>query len=97
MERIILVRFGEIVLKGLNRRYFENLLSDNIKEAISGMGGYEIKKSGAVFYIKPLGDEQQTKKIMERLKYVFGVVSITLAYKCSKDLKEIQKKAVEYS
>ncbi len=96
MEQIILVRFGEIVLKGLNRRYFENLLADNIKEAISGMGGYEIKKSGAIFYIKPLGDAEQAKKIMERLKYVFGVVSITLAYKCSKDLKEIQQKAVEY-
>jgi thiamine biosynthesis protein ThiI len=50
MEQTILVRFGEIVLKGLNRRYFENLLSDNIKEAISDMGGYEMKKSGAIFY-----------------------------------------------
>ncbi|MBE7054259.1 MAG: tRNA 4-thiouridine(8) synthase ThiI [Ruminococcaceae bacterium] len=96
MEKIILVRYGEIVLKGLNRRYFENLLSDNIKEAIAGMGRYELRKSGAVIYIRPLDGDEQANRIMERLKYVFGVVSITLAYKCSKDLKEIQQKAVEY-
>ena len=96
MEKIILVRYGEIVLKGLNRRYFENLLSDNIKEAIAGMGRYELRKSGAVIYIRPLDGDDQANRIMERLKYVFGVVSITLAYKCSKDLKEIQQKAVEY-
>ena len=93
MEKIILVRYGEIVLKGLNRRYFENLLSDNIKEAIAGMGRYELRKSGAVIYIRPLDGDDQANRIMERLKYVFGVVSITLAYK---DLKEIQQKAVEY-
>ncbi len=96
MERIIMVRFSEIILKGLNRRHFENLLVENIKDAISQMGNYEIKKSQAIIYIKPLEGGEQTKNIMARLKYIFGIVSITLAYKCEKELEKIQKKAVLY-
>ena len=96
MERIIMVRFSEIILKGLNRRHFENLLVENIKDAISQMGNYEIKKSQAIIYIKPLEGGEQTKNIMARLKYIFGIVSITLAYKCEKELEKIQEKAVLY-
>ena len=96
MERIIMVRFSEIILKGLNRRHFENLLVENIKDAISQMGNYEIKKSQAIIYIKPLEGGDQTKNIMARLKYIFGIVSITLAYKCEKELEKIQKKSVLY-
>lgn len=96
MERIIMVRFSEIILKGLNRRHFENLLVENIKDAISQMGNYEIKKSQAIIYIKPLEGDEQTKNIMARLKYIFGIVSITLAYKCEKELEKIQEKAVLY-
>lgn len=95
MEKIIMVRFSEIILKGLNRKYFENMLMENIREAISGMGKFEISKSQAIIYINPLEGDTQTERIMERLKYIFGIVSITLAYKCPKEIDKVQQKAAE--
>ena len=53
MNKIILVRYGEIILKGLNRPAFENVLIRNIKRALSGLGEVKVIKSQARIYIEP--------------------------------------------
>ncbi len=47
MKRVILVRYGEIILKGLNRHLFEDILIKNIKKSLMGLGKISVEKSQA--------------------------------------------------
>lgn len=78
MKEIILVKYGEIILKGLNRYKFENLLVKNMKEAVGRENLASVKKGQAVIYVEPaLGVD--TDIIMSRLQKVFGIVFIAKA------------------
>lgn len=87
MKQVILVKYGEIILKGLNRPIFEDLLVKNIRAALRGMSP-EITKAQATTYIS-LPDEENIGEATERLKKVFGIVSITRAYVLPKEIGAI--------
>lgn len=87
MKQILLVKYGEIILKGLNRPIFEDLLVRNIRAALRGFSP-EITKAQATTYIA-LEDESKLEEAMERLKKVFGIVSITRAYVLPKEMTAI--------
>ena len=89
MERVLLVRYGEIILKGMNRPIFENALINNIKYRLRGDGKVKIYKSQATIYIEPQEGDEQTDIICEKLKKIFGIVSIVTAYKAEKSLQGI--------
>ena len=84
MKKVILVRYGEIILKGLNRPFFEGMLVKNIKKAISDEGNFKIHTSQATIYIEP-DDDVYTDSVIEKLKKVFGVVSIVVSYETEKN------------
>ena len=86
MKRMILVRYGEIILKGSTRPMFEDALIKNIKAAIEDDGAVKITKAQATIYIEPLESESQTDVIVEKLKKVFGIVSIVIAYRTEKSI-----------
>jgi len=88
MNRKILVRYGEIILKGLNRPVFEDMLVRNIKRAIKDECPVRIYKAQATIYIEP-EDDSYTDAIVEKLKKVFGIVSIVVAYQCEKDMSKL--------
>ncbi len=87
MEKVILIRFGEIFLKGNNRFVFENLLIRNIREALEGIG-CQVEKSRARFWVKSFGDADEAK-IIERLTKVFGIHSISPALMVKTDIDAI--------
>ena len=89
MDRVLLVRYGEIILKGMNRPIFENALINNIKYRLRGDGKVKIYKSQATIYIEPQEGDEQTDIICEKLKKIFGIVSIVTAYKAEKSLQGI--------
>lgn len=86
MKRMVLVRYGEIILKGCNRPMFEDALIRNIKTAIADDGAVKITKAQATIYIEPLDGDSQTDSICEKLKKVFGIVSIVVAYRTEKSV-----------
>lgn len=90
MNRLVLVRYGEIILKGLNRPVFEDLLVKNIKQALKDECSLKIHKAQATIYIEP-EDDSCTDSIVEKLKKVFGIVSIVVAYPAKKDLDDLTK------
>ena len=95
MKEIILVKYGEIILKGGNRPKFEKLLMKNIEDAIGRLDNVKITLAQATIYI----DVQNPEKldlITERLTKVFGIVSVTRAAVCEKDIEIIKKTAKEY-
>lgn len=74
MRAIILVRYGEIALKGKNRRFFEKALQDNLKSALRGLNAGVTRKHGR-FLVS--GPHQGELEILHRLSKVFGVTSVS--------------------
>ncbi len=89
MDRVLLVRYGEIILKGQNRPIFEDALVRNIRYRLRNEGAYKIYKSQATIYIEPAEGDEQTDAIYEKLKKIFGIVSIVVAYKTEKSMDGI--------
>lgn len=83
MERVISISFGEIALKGLNRKYFEDKLIKEINRSIRDIGYEKIYKEIGKIYIK--GEENTYPQIINRLQKVFGIVYISPCIKFEKD------------
>jgi thiamine biosynthesis protein ThiI len=88
----ILVKYGEIALKGKNRSHFENELKQRIKEKLKGFPDLIIKKGFDRTYI--LLNGQAYEPIIEQLQEVFGIQILTVAVKCTTDIETVQKTAL---
>lgn len=97
MKEIILLKDGEIVLKGLNRRTFEDVLKKNIRQAISPLGSFEIKSAQSIIYVRPLSEDIDLDEACLRISRVFGIVSYSRAAVCEeKTLESIMAAAPVY-
>lgn len=90
---IILVRYGEIHLKGQNRPFFERLLLNSLRDAVSGFEGVTVERGDGRYYVENFSDSD-LEDIINALKKVFGVHSISPAREISKDLDSIAEEAV---
>lgn len=96
MNEIILVKNGEIALKGLNRNTFEDILVKNIKWRLKKFGKFNIKKAQSTINITPLSEDIDLDEVCEVLKKVFGIAAFSRALVTKKDLDIIKKDAIEY-
>lgn len=96
MQEIILVKYGEMALKGLNKSTFENVLVKNIKRRIKSLGRFEITRAQSTIYIKPLEDCADVNEATERLKKVFGIAALCKAAVCEKTFDSIKDTALDY-
>ena len=95
MNDIILLKLGEIVLKGLNRRTFEQRLSANVRRRLAPIGKFRVYCLQSIIYVEG-AEGSDMDAAFEALKKVFGIVSLTRAAACEKDKDAIAKLAVEY-
>ncbi len=95
MKEIILVKYGEIILKGGNRSRFERILMDNIRNAVKNIDDIKMRIMQATIYVEP-SDPEKLDLICERLSLVFGIVSVTKACVAEKDIEKIKESAYEY-
>ncbi len=95
MKKTVLVRYGEIILKGYNRPVFEDALVNNIRTSIKDAGEVKITRAQATIYIEPLENDEQADIIVEKLKKVFGIVSIVVAYKTEKSIDAATEEIIE--
>ncbi|MBO5671306.1 MAG: tRNA 4-thiouridine(8) synthase ThiI, partial [Clostridia bacterium] len=86
----------EIVLKGLNRRVFEDRLLKNIRRRIARAGNFEVSSSQSTVYIVPKDEDADIDEAEERVSKVFGIIGYTRACVCDKDMDTILKTAPEY-
>lgn len=93
MKEIILIKYGEIILKGLNRHIFEDKLVGNIKKAVGDSA--HVYKSLATIYAEPREDAD-IDELIAKIRNVFGIVSIARAAVCEKELSDICAAAAEY-
>lgn len=96
MKEIILIKLGEIALKGLNRRTFEDSLIKNIKRHIHDLGKFNIRIAQSTIYVEPQDDEIDIDETCERIEKVFGIVTFSRACVCEKNMNDILEKAKTY-
>ncbi len=97
MKEIILLKDGEIVLKGLNRRSFEDVLKKNIKNVLNSVGKFEITSAQSTIYVKPLYDDIDLDEACDRISRVFGIVAYSRAAVCDeKTLESVLNTAPVY-
>ncbi len=96
LKEVILAKLGEIVLKGLNRKSFEDLLLKNIKRRLKQLGDFEIKCAQSTIYIAPKDESLDLTEIVDALQKIFGIVSISKAAITNKTMEDIEKTTLEY-
>ena len=95
MNDIILLKLGEIVLKGLNRKSFEQKLMGNIRRRLAPLGNFRVYCLQSTVYVE--GEEgADMDAAFEAMKQVFGVISLSRAAPCEKNKEAIAKLAIEY-
>ena len=93
---IILLKLGEIVLKGLNRRSFEQKLMGNIKRRLERIGNFRTYLMQSTAYIEPVDDTSDMDAAFEAMTKVFGIASVNRAAGCEKEPRKIAELAVSY-
>ena len=96
MNEMILLKLGELVLKGLNRRSFEDKLQANIYRRLNNLGQFRVYTRQSTTYVEPMNDQCDMDKAWEALTKVFGVVGLSRARACEKDKDAILAAAREY-
>ncbi len=95
-KEIILLKLGEIALKGLNRRAFEDVLIKNIRRRLRDAGEFSVSSRQSTVYIEPKDEDADMDLAEDRCAKIFGVVAYTRAGAAEKDLGKICEKAAEY-
>lgn len=89
MKEIFLLKLGEIVLKGGNKRQFEGKLRQNVKRRMKPFGEFDVYIMQSTVYVEPLDDEADVDGAWEACHSIFGLVSLCRCRPCQKDMDSI--------
>lgn len=92
MNRLIMIKYGELTTKKANRKTFINILNNNILKVLHGYS-VNIKKDRVRMYIEC--DENDITEITEKLQKIFGLHSIVICHKVNTNIDEISSKVLE--
>ncbi|MBQ5994973.1 MAG: tRNA 4-thiouridine(8) synthase ThiI [Clostridia bacterium] len=96
MKEIILIKNGELALKGLNRSSFESVMAKNIKRRLSDLGKIDIKCQQSTMVLEPADSGYDIAEAIKRLSKIFGIAGFQRAAAVEKDMEVILKTAPEY-
>ena len=96
IKEILLCKYGEIVLKGANRKYFEDMLCREMKKRAKAYGDFDIYRAQSTIYIEPLNDMADVDGMFAAASKVFGIVAISRAAVCEKSMEDIARVTAEY-
>ncbi len=89
MNEIFLMKLGEIILKGANKRQFENKLRQNVRRRMKPYGNFDVFIMQSTVYVQPLDDQADVEGAWEACHAIFGVVSLCRCRPCEKNLDSI--------
>ncbi|MBP3815666.1 MAG: tRNA 4-thiouridine(8) synthase ThiI [Firmicutes bacterium] len=95
-EKILIVRCGEVALKGMNKPYFERILAERIKKrlAMSGFGSSQVKRHEGLIFVR-FPKDWEYEDVAKEISKVFGVASISPAVEAESNLDAIGEEAVK--
>ena len=96
MKEIILIKNGELALKGLNRSTFEDILIKNIRKRIKPLGEFEYRKEQSTISVVPMEDYIDMDEVSDRISRVFGIAAYSRALRVEKDMSVILQNAPDY-
>ena len=96
MRDMILLKQGEIVLKGLNKRSFEQKLLSNIRTRLKLIGDFNVYSVQSAVYVEPKTDDEDLDAAFEALTKIFGIAKLTRAAACEKNVDAIVELAKDY-
>lgn len=95
MEKVVIIRYSEIHLKGKNRGYFERVFAANMEKALKGIR-HEIRRRSGRYLVENF-EEGDEERIVKRLSKVFGIHSLSIGLKVPSDMNEIFAAAMQVS
>ncbi len=96
MNEIFLLKLGEVVLKGTNKRQFENKLRQNIRRRMKPYGEFDVYIMQSTVYVEPMNEMADVDGAWEACQSIFGLVSLCRCRPCEKDLDSIYHAVEEY-
>ena len=96
MKEILLCKYGEILLKGANKKYFEDVLMRELRKRAKHYGNFDITRAQSTIYIEPKNEEADIDGMFEAARKVFGIVAIARAAVCEKNMDDISRVAAAY-
>ncbi len=96
MAEIILGKYGEMALKGLNKNTFENVLLKNIRRRLKNIGKFSISKAQSTVYIEPENEDVDLDEAFTMMKKIFGISSLCRATITEKDYDAIVAETMRY-
>lgn len=94
MSDLILIRYGEIGLKGKNRHFFESVLLSNIHHVLQGLPVQKTYKTRGRVFVET--EQNKQAEILKKLQNVFGIVSISPVERAPLELEKIKERALIY-
>lgn len=97
-KSVILLKYGEVVLKGLNRSHFEAILLKDAKARMARIGNFDVSAVQSTMYIKPLDEDAEKKieKAADACTRIFGILSVTIAAELPKDIEVLKAFVGDY-
>ena len=89
MKEIFLLKLGEIVLKGANKRQFESKLRSNVRRRMKPFGEFDVYLMQSTVYVEPMNEEADVEGAWDACRSIFGVVSLCRCRPCEKTLDAI--------
>ncbi len=96
MKEIILIKNGELALKGLNRRTFEDMLVKNMRRRLEGIGKFKFTIAQSTIVAEPEDETVDLDEAVERIGKIFGIAGFSRAAAVEKDMETILRSAEEY-
>ena len=96
MKEIILVKNGELALKGLNRRTFEDILIKNMRHRLGDLGKFKFTPAQSTIMVEPVNEDTDLDEVQKRLLKVFGIAALSRAAAVEKDMNVILETAGSY-
>ena len=96
MKEIILIKNGELALKGLNRRTFEDMLVKNMRRRLESIGKFKFTVAQSTIVAEPEDESVDLDETVERIGKIFGIAGFSRAAAVEKDMDIILKSAEEY-
>ena len=95
-NEILLLKLGEVVLKGLNRRSFEDKLVSNVRRRMKPCGSFQIYIRQSTIYVEPQTEDCDMEAAFKAARQVFGIVTVARAVPCAKEMDAIAETAKTY-
>ena len=96
MKEIFLLKLGEIVLKGANKRQFEDKLRQNVRRRMKAYGNFDVYLMQSTVYVEPMDEMADLDGAWEACRSIFGLVSLCRCRSCDKDIDKIYEAVEEY-